>query len=68
MDVTMIAMCAFDGASMKLGMTPGGGGPDGVVVGSIKVKFMDADIANSYVLCAWRKTRRGKIEKVLWFS
>lgn len=51
MDRTITDMCAFVGGSTKLGMTPGGGGPDGVLVRSRVAKSM-ADIANNYVPCA----------------
>ncbi len=50
MDWTTIDMCAFEGGSTKLETTPGGGGQEGVVVGSILAKSM-ADIANDYVDC-----------------
>ena len=40
MDVRIIANCAFDGGSIKLGFTPGGGGPEGVMVGSIVARFI----------------------------
>jgi hypothetical protein len=63
MDRTMIDMCAFVGGSTKLGMTPGGGGPDGVLVGSMVAKSM-ADIADNYVPCAVKsKTRQGRVSK-----
>ena len=63
-DVTMIDMCVFVGGSTKLGMTPGGGGPDGVFVGSIIAKSM-ADITENYVPCASKlKTRPRKSTEI----
>jgi hypothetical protein len=63
MDRTMVDMCAFVGGSTKLGMTPGGGGPDGVLVRSMVVKSM-ADTADSYVSCAVNlKTRQERVSR-----
>ena len=63
MDRTMVDMCAFVGGSTKLGVTPGGGGPDGVLLRSMVAKSM-ADTANDYVPWAVKlKTRPGRVSR-----
>ena len=63
MDRTMVDMCAFVGGSTKLGVTPGGGGPDGVLLRSMFAKSM-ADTAHDCVPWAVKlKTRQERVSR-----